>query len=65
MSVEFHHPPKPKKVITYSGFEPRTSGLAAGSLHHCTIESVLLLHNIQNIFQINNVMGKKFLRINR
>jgi hypothetical protein len=49
-SVELYRPPKPEvsqksskffngKSIPYPGFEPRTSGLAVGSLNHCTIES--------------------------
>jgi hypothetical protein len=53
MSVELHRPPKPEesqknqkfstdKTIPCPGFEPRTSGLAVGSLNHCTIGSVIL-----------------------
>jgi hypothetical protein len=45
MSVELYRPPKPEenrknsteKTIPYPGFKPRTSGLAVGSLNHCTI----------------------------
>jgi hypothetical protein len=46
-----HRPPKPEgsqkfskeKTIPYPGFEPKTSGLAVGSLNHCTIGSVMFL----------------------
>jgi hypothetical protein len=51
MSVEIHRPPKTEesqknsknfngKTIPYPGLESRTSGLAVGSLNHCTIGSV-------------------------
>jgi hypothetical protein len=32
-----------EKTIPYPGFEPRTSGLAVGSLNHCTIGLVMVL----------------------
>jgi hypothetical protein len=44
LSVELHRLPKPRKlkkskkskIQKKSGFEPRTFGLAVGSLNHCT-----------------------------
>jgi hypothetical protein len=61
MSVELYRPPKPEerqknlkffteKTISYPRFEPRTSGLAVGSINHCTIGSVVQMHHTTNRF---------------
>jgi hypothetical protein len=65
MSVELHRPRKPEKVrkiqkfslngktIPYPRFEPRTSGLAVGSLNHCTIGSVFIRINPNRMQGLN------------